>query len=72
MKNLDRAVLSVRGLDTDAARVKVLAALRSVPGVASAETHGPDQALVTYDGGETTVMDLIRSLRKLGFLAGMG
>jgi hypothetical protein len=69
---LDRAVLSVRGLDTDAARAKVLATLRAVPGVVSAEPHGPDQALVTYDGGETTVMDLIRSLRKLGFLAGMG
>lgn len=72
MKPLDRAVLSVRGLDTEAARAKVLAALRAVPGVASAEGHGPDQALVTYDGGEATVMDLIRALRKIGFLAGMG
>ena len=72
MKPLDRAVLSVRGLDTDAARAKVLATLRAVPGVASAESHGPEGALVTYDGGEATVMDLIRALRRIGFLAGMG
>ncbi len=72
MRGLDRAVLSVRGLDTDAARAKVLTTLRAVPGVASVEAHGPDQALVTYDGGEATVMDLIRALRKIGFLAGMG
>lgn len=72
MKRLDRAVLSVRGLDTDAARAKVLETLRAVPGVASAEAHGPDQALVTYDGGEATAMDLIRALRRIGFLAGMG
>jgi hypothetical protein len=41
-------------------------------GVARVEGHGDDGALVTYDGGEVTVMDLIRALRKLGFLAGMG
>jgi hypothetical protein len=69
---LDRAVLAVRGLDTDAARAKVVATLRGVAGVASAEAQGDDQVLVTYDGGEVTVMDLIRALRKLGFLAGMG
>jgi hypothetical protein len=69
---LDRAVLSVRGLDTDAARVKVVATLRGVAGVASADAQGDDQVLVTYDGGEVTVMDLIRALRRLGFLAGMG
>jgi copper chaperone len=69
---LDRAILTVRGLDTEAARVKVLNALGAVPGVVGVEGHGSDGALVTYDGGEVTVMDLIRALRKLGFLAGMG
>jgi copper chaperone len=72
VKGLDRAVLSVRGLDTDAARAKVVATLKAVPGVATAEAHGPDQVLVTYDGGEATVMDMIRALRRIGFLAGMG
>lgn len=72
MRAPDRAVLSVRGLDTEPARAKVLATLRAVPGVASAIDHGGDQVLVTYDGGEVTVMDLIRALRRLGFLAGMG
>jgi copper chaperone len=69
---LDRALLAVRGLDTDAARSKVLAALRAVRGVVEANPVGDAQFLVRYDGGEVTVMDLIRALRRLGFVAGMG
>jgi len=69
---LDRALLAVAGLDTDAARDKVLAVLRDLPGVAEALPSGDGQVLVTYDGGELTVMDLIRALRRLGFVAGMG
>jgi copper chaperone len=69
---LDRAMLSVRGLDTEAARVKVLATLRGVPGVVEATSAGEAQVLVRYDGGEVTIMDMIRALRRLGFVAGMG
>jgi len=69
---LDRALLAVRGLDTDAARAKVLATLRGVAGVVEATSVGDAQVLVRYDGGEVTVMDLIRALRRLGFVAGMG
>jgi len=69
---LDRAMLAVRGLDTDAARAKVLATLRGVRGVVEATPAGEAQVLVRYDGGEVTVMDLIRALRRLGFVAGMG
>jgi copper chaperone len=69
---LDRAMLSVRGLDTDAARAKVLATLRGVPGVVEATPAGEAQVLVRYDGGEVTIMDMIRALRRLGFVAGMG
>jgi copper chaperone len=69
---LDRALLSVQGLDTDAARAKVMATLRSLPGVVEATPSGEAQVLVRYDGGEVTVMDMIRALRRLGFVAGMG
>jgi len=62
----------VRGLDTDAARVKVVGTLEAVEGVATVTPAGDAQVLVTYDGGEVTVMDLIRALRRIGFLAGMG
>lgn len=68
----DRALLAVRGLDNEPARAKVLAALQAVPGVLEARPAGEGQVLVRYDGGETTVMDLIRALRRIGFVAGMG
>jgi len=67
-----RVLLGVRGLDTDAARAKVQAALTRLPGVHGVEAAGPQQLLVHYDAGETTVMDMIRAARRLGFLAGMG
>ncbi|MFU8887507.1 MAG: heavy-metal-associated domain-containing protein [Trueperaceae bacterium] len=68
----DRALLTIRGLDNEPARVKTLAALRAVPGVIEATPAGEGQVMVAYDGGEVTVMDLIRALRRLGFVAGMG
>jgi len=68
----DRALLAIRGLDNEPARAKTLTALRAVPGVLDATPAGEGQVLVTYDGGEVTVMDLIRALRRLGFVAGMG
>jgi len=68
----DRALLTIRGLDNEPARVKTLAALRAVPGVVDATAAGEGQVMVEYDGGEVTVMDLIRALRRLGFVAGMG
>lgn len=68
----DRALLTVRGLDNEPARAKVLAALHAVPGVFEAQPAGEGQVLVAYDGGETTVMDLLRALRRIGFVAGMG
>lgn len=68
----DRALLTVRGLDNEPAKAKVLAALQAVPGVVEARAAGDGQVLVRYDGGDVTVMDLIRTLRRLGFVAGMG
>jgi copper chaperone len=66
-----RVLLGVRGMDTDGAREKVTAALRALPGVASVDAAGAQQLLVEYDAGDLTVMDLIRAVRRVGFLAGM-
>ena len=68
---LTRVMLGVRGMDTDGAREKVLRAVAGLPGVASVDAAGAQQLLVQYDAGEVTVMDLIRAVRRVGFLAGM-
>ena len=69
---LTRVILAVRGMDTDGARHKVIAAVSAVPGVTTVESAGAQQLMVHYDAGESTVMDLIRAARRVGFLAGMG
>ena len=66
-----RVLLGVRGMDTAASRARVEEALRSVRGVMAVEASSDLQVAVEYDAGEVTVMDLIRALRRLGFLAGM-
>ncbi len=66
-----RVMLGVRGMDTDGARANVTGALRALPGVVAVEPGGGQQLLVRYDPSELTVMDMIRAVRKLGFLAGM-
>jgi copper chaperone len=71
-QKLTRVILAVRGMDTDGARDKVIAAVSAVAGVASVEPAGAQQLMVRYDAGESTVMDLIRAARRIGFLAGMG
>ena len=50
---------------------RVQRALLELPGVHSVEAGRDGQAVVEYDSGEATVMDLIRGLRRIGFLAGM-
>lgn len=66
-----RVLLGVRGMDDVATRVRVEAALKDVRGVTGAEARSDGQVAVVYDDGEATIMDLIRALRRLGFLAGM-
>ncbi|MEJ2668263.1 MAG: heavy-metal-associated domain-containing protein [Deinococcales bacterium] len=66
-----RVLLGVRGMDTDASRGRVEQALQEVPGVLRAEASSDLQVAVEYDSAEVTVMDLIRALRRIGFLAGM-
>lgn len=66
-----RVLLGVRGMDTDTSRAAVEETLRSVRGVLRVEASSDLQVAVEYDAGEVTVMDLIRALRRIGFLAGM-
>lgn len=66
-----RVMLGVRGMDTDGARAKVTNALLELEGVHGVEPGGGQALLVRYDPGDLTVMDMIRAVRRLGFLAGM-
>ena len=58
-------------MDNPAAAERVKRTLGAVRGVGSVEANVDGQATVEYDDAEVTVMDLIRSLRRIGFLAGM-
>ncbi len=66
-----RVLLGVRGLVDDEGRRRVEQALTALPGVLEVRTGDDEQVQVRYDDGETTVMDMIRALRRLGYLAGM-
>lgn len=66
-----RVLLGVRGMDTAESRGRVEDTLKSVRGVVSVEASSDRQVAVAYDAAEVTVMDLIRALRRIGFLAGM-
>lgn len=68
---MTRVLLGVRGMDTDGAKRKVRRTLLAVEGVTSVEVGADEQAEVSYDPTVVTVMDLIRALRHIGFLAGM-
>jgi len=63
--------MGVRGMDTGAARERVIAALLAVPGVLEVAPSDASRVAVDYDPTEATAMDLIRALRRIGFLAGM-
>lgn len=63
--------MGVRGMDTDDARRLVMATLAAVDGVLHVEPGDRARVAVEYDPTEITAMDLIRALRKIGFLAGM-
>jgi copper chaperone CopZ len=66
-----RVLLGVRGMDTPQAAATVKEALLALEGVERVEAGADRQASVEYDASSLTVMDLIRALRKRGFLAGM-
>jgi len=58
-------------MDTEDSRAQVVQTLRDVMGVVSVAPADAGQVNVEYDPTEVTVMDLIRALRRIGFLAGM-
>lgn len=66
-----RILLGVRGLDDEEGRERVHEALAAIPGVLQVGRGDAGQVEVRYDDTETTVMDMIRALRRLGYLAGM-
>lgn len=66
-----RALVGVRGMDTEDARRRVIEALAGVRGVRDVQPADEARMVVEYDPSEATVMDLIRALRRIGFLAGM-
>ena len=70
-RGTNRAVVAVRGMETQEARQRVRAALASVAGVTEVQPGDGAKMIVEYDPTEATVMDLIRALRRIGFLAGM-
>jgi len=66
-----RALVAVRGMESPAAKQRVHQALADVAGVLRVQPGEDDKMIVDYDPSEVTVMDLIRALRRIGFLAGM-
>lgn len=69
--DLARALVAVRGMESEAAKRRVHTALSAVAGVHAVSPGDGGKMVVDYDPSEATVMDLIRSLRRIGFLAGM-
>ncbi len=56
---------------TEEAVTKVTAALKSIKGMGEINNPHPGQLEVNYDPAQITVMDLLRTVRGQGFLAGM-
>ena len=67
---MNRVLLGVRGLEDPINVEKVLDALRKIKGVEGVNHPHPGQIEVIYDSS-LTVMDFIRTIRGVGFLAGM-
>ena len=65
-----RVLLGIRGMDDEGDAGKVKEALLTVEGVQRVEASG-GQAAVEYDPADSTITDLIRALRRVGFSAGM-
>ncbi len=68
---MNRVLIGIRGEPTPEGMDRILKALRALKGVEEAQATGPAQLQVTYDPQSLTVMDLIRTIREEGFLAGM-
>ena len=65
-----RVLLGIRGMDNEGDAGKVKETLLAVDGVQKVEASR-GQAAVEYDPADSTITDLIRALRRVGFSAGM-
>ncbi len=68
---MNRVLLGVRGLNTEDAAERVMSALKSIGGVTEVNNPHPGQIEVGFDPTQATVMDLLRAVRSVGYLAGM-
>ncbi len=69
--HMNRVLLGVRGLVTEEAAAKVMASLQAVGGVTEVNHPHLGQIEVSFDPTLATVMDLLRAVRSVGYLAGM-
>ena len=65
-----RVLLGIRGMSEERDVSRAKEALFTVEGVQKVEAS-QGQAAVEYDPADSTITDLIRALRKVGFSAGM-
>ncbi len=66
-----KVLMQVQGLvDADSTK-RVMDSLEAMPGVQSVKLSDRGTLSIAYDGSYLTVMDLIRAVRKQGFLASM-
>ena len=66
-----RVLIGVRGVEVPDQMKQIVGALQQVKGINKAASHNLGQVEVEYDETRLTTMDLIRTVREQGFLAGM-
>jgi copper chaperone len=71
MPTMTKVLLGVRGLTESEATERVVRALKSLKGVTEVTPSHTGQIEISYDPAALTVMDLLRTVRGQGFLAGM-
>lgn len=71
MPVMTKVLLGVRGLVDSEATERVVKALKSLKGVTEVMPSHAGQLEISYDPAALTVMDLLRTVRGQGFLAGM-
>lgn len=71
MTAMTKVLLGVRGLVDSEATERVVKALKSLKGVTEVAPSQAGQIEISYDPAAITVMDLLRTVRGQGFLAGM-
>ena len=68
---MNRVLLGIRGAEDTQTVSQIVQILAKMEGVHKAEQTQPGQILIEYDAHLITPMDLIRTVREQGFLAGI-